>query len=174
MKIIEDRSQDSRFPVSLQFVKVRLKLRKCLVAWKNVFRIPTIHLTDVTCIQVALAAHQSATREFLSCPASHCWCFQDLKENNGLITTNHHQNSAYKHLHSLKPLSLSLCRAWLLAVSQRRPLNVTLTAFVERARRELKGRTCCTCKLMQSICRGRNWKGYECNHPQNAGSNGRN
>ena len=33
-------------------------------------------------------------------------------------------------------LSLSLCRAWLLAVSQRRPLNMTQTAFVERAGRE--------------------------------------
>ena len=32
--------------------------------------------------------------------------------------------------------SLSLCRAWLLAVSQRRPLNMTQTAFVERAGRE--------------------------------------
>ena len=33
-------------------------------------------------------------------------------------------------------LSLSLCRAWFLAVSQRRPLNMTQTAFVERAGRE--------------------------------------
>ena len=33
-------------------------------------------------------------------------------------------------------VSLSLCRAWLLAVSQRRPLNMTQTAFVERAGRE--------------------------------------
>ena len=36
----------------------------------------------------------------------------------------------------LSILSLSLCRAWLRAVSQRRPLNMTQTAFVERAGRE--------------------------------------
>ena len=36
----------------------------------------TIHLTSVTCIQVALA-HQSATHEFLPCPTSQCWCFQN-------------------------------------------------------------------------------------------------
>ena len=35
--------------------------------------------TNVTCIQVTLAAHQSATQKLLPCPMSHCWCFQDSK-----------------------------------------------------------------------------------------------
>ena len=56
-------------------------------------------------------------------------------------------------------LSLSLCRGWLLPVSQRRPLNMTLTGHSSKEPVGSRTEACWTGKLMQIICQGRNWKG---------------
>ncbi len=65
-------------------------------------RITTIHLTNVTCIQVALA-HQSATHEFLPCPTSQCWWFHELN-----LQTTHQQNPPSISHHTLSPSKIGL------------------------------------------------------------------
>ena len=67
----------SRFPISLHFLKVQYELWKCL--GRNVLH--RINLTNVTCIQVALA-HQSATHEFPPCPTSQMLVLPGFKSTN--------------------------------------------------------------------------------------------
>ena len=66
-------------------------IRTLEMSWKK--RITTIHLTNVTCIQVALA-HQSATHEFLPCPTSQMLVLP------GFESTNNSPAEPSKHLHS--------------------------------------------------------------------------
>ena len=66
-------------------------IRTLEMSWKK--RITTIHLINVTRIQVALA-HQSATHEFLPCPTSQMLVLP------GFESTNNSPAEPSKHLHS--------------------------------------------------------------------------
>ena len=90
--------------------------------------------------------------------------------NIDFATAHRFDYAAVIHLYGnsfYSTLSLSLCRAWLLAVSQRRPLNMTLTGHSWKEPVGSRTEACCTGKRVS----GNHLPGqelermYECNRP---------